>query len=155
MVRVADQNKRRNSLHGEKSNGKVSTEYTSWQLMHDRCRNTNNKSYNYYGGKGIKVCERWSKFENFLADMGRKPEGMTLDRIDGSRDYEPSNCRWETRKTQSRNRDYCISINFDGQEKKLWQIAEEKNIPVQLIHQRLHHKWSLERAINQPIRVRK
>lgn len=78
--------------------------YTSWKTMHNRCADPNATGYEYYGGKGIKVCERWRSFEAFLTDMGVRPEGRTLDRIDGSRDYEPGNCRWASPFEQTHNR---------------------------------------------------
>lgn len=82
-----------------------SPEYRSWTHMKWRCLNENSTQYKYYGGRGITVCESWrSSFQSFYADMGPRPEGTSLDRIDPDGNYEPSNCRWADAGTQSRNR---------------------------------------------------
>lgn len=78
--------------------------YTCWKTMKQRCINTNRKDYHLYGGRGIAVCDRWfSSFENFLEDIGERPEGRSLDRIDNDGNYEPANCRWATAKEQRAN----------------------------------------------------
>lgn len=97
--------------HGERN----SRTYSSWSSMRDRCLNTNSKDYPRWGGRGITVCDRWNDFSNFIADMGERPEGTTLDRIDGSKGYSPDNCRWATPKQQARNRrDLVMVTTEDG-----------------------------------------
>lgn len=88
--------------HGH-ARGKPSPTYVSWQSMVGRCTRPTNRSWARYGGRGITVCERWRRFENFLADMGERPEGTTLDRLDPDGNYEPGNCRWATDGIQARD----------------------------------------------------
>ena len=80
--------------------------YKTWRNMISRCENPEDSAYHNYGGRGITVCERWHDIKNFIADMGERPMGMTLERADNAKGYEPSNCRWDNRETQSRNRRY-------------------------------------------------
>ena len=90
--------------HNPSKTSKPSPTYISWRDMKQRCQNPNHKYYEYYGGRGIEVCERWQDFVNFFEDMGERPEGLTLDRINNNGNYEPGNCRWITRKEQVQNR---------------------------------------------------
>jgi hypothetical protein len=88
--------------HARRKTG-LSPTYQSWRGMRTRCTNPNVKSYKDYGGRGIQICERWKDFGNFLADMGERPDGRTLDRKNVNGDYEPNNCQWATRKEQAMN----------------------------------------------------
>lgn len=89
--------------HGHNRVGKRSPTYSTWHKMMQRCNNPNNEKFKHYGGRGIKVCTYWWSFEAFLASMGERPEGLTLDRIDNNGNYEPSNCKWSTQAQQIQN----------------------------------------------------
>jgi hypothetical protein len=130
--------------------GSRSPEYSSWQNMLSRCLYSCTPKYYLYGGRGIKVCERWSKFENFLEDMGKKPRGHTLDRIDSNKNYDPENCRWATPTTQARNtsRNHFITINGDS--KCVHEWAEIYGIQAGMIFGRLKRGWEPTRAVTEP-----
>lgn len=101
---ISDSTRQRMTVHGHSARGQITSTYRSWQGSIGRCTNPNNPAWEYYGGRGIKVCNSWREsFENFLADMGECPEGYSIDRIDNDGNYEPGNCRWASKTQQSRN----------------------------------------------------
>lgn len=119
--------------------GKRMVEYNVWAAMLRRCKNPSEKKYNIYGGRGIKVCERWHKFVNFLSDMGRRPIGKySIDRFpnkDG--DYEPNNCRWATIEEQNRNLRSNRYFEHEGKRMVLKDWANELNVCSKTISTRL------------------
>lgn len=107
--------------------------YSTWAAMLSRCRNPNSRQWKDYGGRGIGVCERWREFRNFEADMGPRPSGMTLDRIDNDGDYEPGNCRWTTRKEQQRNQRRAVYVTIDGKRYRAVELAEQYGLKTDTI----------------------
>lgn len=122
--------------------------WVSWTLMHRRCSGYTPTHKKHYADKGIKVCERWSDFNLFLADMGERPEGKTLDRIDVSGDYCPENCRWATHIEQMQNRSNSSFVTFAGQTKAVSAWARELGIGRTTIEKRLKKGWSVDQALS-------
>ena len=124
--------------------------YKSFRSMKDRCTNPNAQNYPRYGGRGIMVCGRWSGlrgFLPFLEDMGERPEGTTLDRVDTSGNYEPSNCRWATAKQQARNRRSGCIVEYQGERKTMAEWAEQFSIPYKILWQRLDRGMMFAKAV--------
>lgn len=120
--------------------------------MINRCTDTDNQAYESYGGRGIRVCERWLTFENFFADMGMPARGMTLDRRDNDGNYEPSNCRWASKQDQANNRRSNKFIEFRGKNQTQAQWERELGLRRGQIYDRLARGWSVESALALPRR---
>lgn len=118
--------------------------YISWQRMHDRCYKKSNNRFRYYGERGIKVCKRWHVFENFLADMGERPEGLSLDRKNNNGNYHKRNCRWATRSEQMRNR----SNNLKFRGKFVIDIAKTAGVDRETIKYRIRMGWKVSEIFN-------
>ena len=137
----------RMTTHGmSKSNA-----YNSWQKMKDRCLNPKNKDYRHYGGRGITFCKRWLKFENFLADMGEREKGLTLERDEVDGNYEPSNCRWITQAEQTLNARSNRMFTLNGKTAPASVHARDLGIKPATVLMRLHRGWDIKRALTAPI----
>lgn len=124
-------------------------EHISWAGMKGRCLNPRNHKYPAYGARGIKVCERWMVFENFLADMGNRPSlAHSIERKNNNGDYEPGNCIWATNTTQANNRRNNKSITLNGVTKNLCEWARHLGIKPATICARIKRGWTIEKAIS-------
>lgn len=125
--------------------------YKSWAAMKDRCLNDGNTAFGHYGGRGITVCERWRlSFDNFLHDMGERKPGMTLERVDNNKGYEPGNCIWATRKRQQRNRRANVKIEYKGKVVCLAELSELTGVRAATIRARMLRGASAEDAVSVP-----
>lgn len=127
---------------------------SSWNAMRDRCGNPNCVKFKNYGARGISVCERWSKFSTFLADMGPRPMGTSIDRINNDGNYEPNNCRWATSKEQAanqrRSRPPMHYVEFDGRKDTLWGWSALTGISAGTLYKRIISLgWPPERALTE------
>lgn len=133
-----------NTKHGQ---SKKTKEYSAWIGMRKRCNTKSSEDYPDYGGRGIKVCERWDLFSNFVEDMEIAPKGFSLDRIDVNKGYSPDNCRWADAKTQARNKTNNRLISLNGIIKTLAEWAELSGTDRRNIHKRIKRGWAVEQAI--------
>lgn len=122
--------------------------WNSWMGMLQRCNNINDKDFSNYGGRGITVCDGWMVFENFYKDMGPRPEGKSLDRIDVNGPYSPDNCRWATPEEQANNRRSSNTYTYNGETMSLKQWASTNGIKLNTLKNRVHTlKMPLELAL--------
>lgn len=144
---VAEWNRRR-ATHGAARGNRPTPTYLSWRAMLSRSRSgTNPKDRRRYLDQGITVTERWTNFATFLADMGERPPGTTLDRIDNMQGYTPENCRWATPTQQNRNRRSNVRLTFRGQTKTPAEWAEIVGIERHTIGHRIRNGWPIEDAL--------
>jgi hypothetical protein len=142
--------------HGAAKVGRSTREYQAWGHMKARCESPGATGYEYYGGRGIRVCERWREsFEAFLADMGPKPSPKhSIDRFpDQNGNYEPGNCRWATQSEQARNTSRNRFVAYGGESLTLAEWGERLGTNGTVIGIRLRNGWSDERAVTEPVRV--
>lgn len=138
-----------NLTHGATS----TAEWSVWRGMKRRCNSPRSKAYPRYGGRGIRVCDRWQKFENFLADMGKRPgPEFELDREDNDRGYEPGNCRWVRRLINIRNSSNPLRITANGVTRLAVEWAEDLGISPMTLRKRLSRGWTAEDAVSVPKR---
>lgn len=142
-----------NRTHGHRARGRRSATYQSWDNMKARCLNPNNLRHKDYGGRGITVCQRWmDSFEAFLEDMGPRPKGCTLDRIDNSLGYSKDNCRWADNRTQANNKRTNRTVSYMGQSKPIGQHCRDHNLNYETVRSRLNRGWDIDRALGTPTR---
>lgn len=127
--------------HAVARSGQSHKTYISWSGMKARCTNINHAKYYMYGGSGITVCDRWMKYESFLEDMGERPEGSSIDRIDGTKGYSPENCRWATPKQQSSNLKTTTFVIFGGEKVSLSDLSRSLGVKKNTLVYRIKVGW--------------
>lgn len=130
--------------HGHKVGGKPSATYSTWESLKKRCKDKDDKNY---GGRGIKYCEEWEQFENFLKDVGEKPQGFELDRIDNDGDYEPNNVRWISHKENCSNRSDSIIVTIDDKSMCVASWCKKLGVNKDMVYQRIRRGWDAKKAI--------
>jgi hypothetical protein len=138
--------------HGHTLRKKPTREYRIWSNMMGRCHSPTNAAYDRYGGRGIVVCDQWHRFENFIADMGPCPPGLTLERENNDGNYEPSNCHWATRLEQGNNKRNNVRHTAFGKTQTLPQWAREVGLKLSTLGMRVYrYRWPIERALTEPV----
>jgi len=137
------------TTHGHATHG-ITPTYHTWAGMRARCSNPKNHKFERYGGRGISVCLAWTTFAGFLADMGEKPPGTSLERIDNNGNYCPENCRWATPTDQARNKRNNRLLTFRGESRPLAEWADRVGIKSRTIWDRLATGWRVEDALTIP-----
>lgn len=122
--------------------------------MIKRCTQETAKDYSRYGGRGITVCDRWLNFKNFYQDMGDRPEGKTLGRINNELGYSKENCRWESMSEQSNNKRGVVKIEYNGQIGTVTEHCKKYKKDRFLVYSRLKMGWPFEKALNEPIKIK-
>ncbi len=137
--------------HGHARKSKKSRTYYAWRSMRARCYNKNDEGYPDYGGRGIKVCERWmNSFENFLTDMGAVPVGLSLHRVDNDLGYSPDNCIWATKDVQHRAMRSNVKLTYNGKTQCVMDWAGEVGLPWGLLYKRVKAGWDATRTLTTP-----
>jgi len=149
--------------HGHAKLGNHSPTYRSWESMRTRCLGVWSTTYSYYGGRGIAICARWMRFENFLEDMGERPPKTSIDRIDNNAHYScghceqcqsngwKANCQWATRSQQAQNSRQVVLIEFNGESRCLAEWARVLGMNRYTLHSRLFKAgWPVEKAMTTP-----
>jgi hypothetical protein len=136
-----------NYKHGKSQDGI----YRIWRSMIDRCHSPTNHAYDRYGNRGIRVCQRWHDFEKFYADMGDKPKGMSLERINNNKGYSPENVRWASSKDQANNTRSNVILELHGKKQTMQQWCDELGLKIGTVWARLNRGWTVEKTLTEAV----
>lgn len=150
---LSETTRARMTTHGQSRRGRTTPEYTSWAHAKKRCSNPDDAAFKDYGGRGIRMCEEWANsFEAFFRDMGPRPKGRSLDRIDVNGHYEPSNCRWATRREQHNNMRTSRYVVVGSERLTVAEASRRAGMAAYVVYSRLKLGWSIERALSDPVK---